>query len=228
MKRIERNLGEVAAGERFEPVYRFEVLFESRDHSVVRNSRGFVTKLEVHRLSNLSRAPKGYSESKVALASFPTAHVVSHRTLKVNAQTREGGHDVYITAFVGDAQASPHFMRYSCLTGATISGMTFNNFVEQALHGVKFQDRIQRYAYETNWSNGEVLQRGTGSNYGEDGFLRPSFMYRHLIDYLYLRTSSRASRDSILPRGIIFFSRLEDKISKRMGPTRAGNRRSLP
>jgi hypothetical protein len=243
--RLERNLCEVAAGERFEPVDRFEVLFKSRYHSVVRNSRGFVTKLsntiEVRRLSNLSRAPNGYSESKVALASFPTAHVVSHRTLKVNAQTPEGGHDGYITAFVGDAQASPHFMRYSGLTGATISCMTFNNFVAQALHGVKFQDRIQRYAFETNWSNGEVVQRGTGSNYGEDGLLRPSFTYRHLIDYLYAQAQehreigsypeeSFLSRDwkiklasALVPRGLetdalfheAIYGRLESEIGKK-------------
>jgi hypothetical protein len=185
----DRNLGQLAAGARFEPVDRFEVLFRRKDHSVVRNSRGHITEIshtiEVRRLSNLSRAPDGYSESKVALASFPTAHVVSHRTVKANAQAQQGGHDGCITAFIGDAQASPHFMRYSGLTGATISCMTFNNFVAQALHGVKFQDRIQRYAFETNWSGGEVVARGTGANYGEDGFLRPGFTYRHLIDYLY-------------------------------------------
>jgi hypothetical protein len=229
--RLERNLGELAAGERFEPVDRFEILFKGGGHSVVRNSRGFVGKMpntiEVRRLSNLSRAPNGYSESKVALASFPTAHVVSHRTLIVNAHTRQGGYDGCITAFVGDAQVSPHFMRYSGLTGATISCMTFNNFVAQALHGVKFQDRIQRYAFETNWSNGEVVQRGTGSNYGEDGLLRPSFTYRHLIDYLYAQAQEHREIGSY-PEESIFFSRLEDKVSKRMGPTRAGNRRSLP
>jgi hypothetical protein len=187
--RLERNLGELAAGERFEPVDRFEVLFKSGGHSVVRNSRGHVQKLpntiEVRRLSNLSRAPNGYSESKVALASFPTANAVSHRTLQVSAQTRQSIHNGCITAFIGDAQASPHFMRYSGLTGATIACMSFNNFVAQALHGVKFQDRIQRYALETNWSNGEVVERGTGANYGEDGLLRPGFNYRDLIDYLY-------------------------------------------
>jgi hypothetical protein len=220
----ERNLGELAAGARFRPVDRFEVLFKRKDHSVVRNSRGHIAEMphtiEIRRLSNLSRAPDGYSESKVALASFPTAHVVSHRTVKVNAQARQGGHDGCITAFVGDAQASPHFMRYSGLTGATIACMSFNNFVAQALHGVKFQDRIQRYAFETNWSNGEVVQRGTGTNYGEDGFLRPGFTYRHLIDYLYAQAQehreigsnpeeSILSRDwkaklasSLVPRGL--------------------------
>jgi hypothetical protein len=205
----ERNLGQLAAGARFEAVDRFEVLFKRKDHSVVRNSRGHIAEMshaiEIRRLSNLSRAPDGYSESKVALASFPTAHVVSHRTVKVNPQARQGGHDGCITAFIGDAQASPHFMRYSGLTGATIACMSFNNFVAQALHGVKFQDRIQRYAFETNWSNGEVVQRGTGANYGEDGFLRPGFTYRHLIDYLYAQAQEHREigsnpEESILSR----------------------------
>jgi hypothetical protein len=205
----EKNLGELAAGERFKPLDRFEVLFKRKDHSVVRNSRGHIGAMshtiEIHRLSNLSRAPNGYSESKVALASFPTAHVVSHRTVKVNAQARLGNHHGSITAFIGDAQASPHFMRYSGLVGATLSCMSFNNFVAQALHGVKFQDRIQRYAFETNWSNGEVVERGTGSNFGEDGLLRPGFTYQHLIDYLYAQAQEHReigsnSDESILSR----------------------------
>jgi hypothetical protein len=60
-------------------------------------------------------------------------------------------------------------MRYSGLTGACINCMSFNNLVGHALLGVPFEERIQRYSFETNWSNGEVVQRGTGSNYGEDG-----------------------------------------------------------
>ena len=78
-------------------------------------------------------------------------------------------------------------MRYSGLTGACINCMTFNNLVAQALRGVRSEERILRYAFETSWSNGEVVKRGTGSNYGEDGFLRPGFPYRKLLDYLYDR-----------------------------------------
>jgi hypothetical protein len=78
-------------------------------------------------------------------------------------------------------------MRYSGLTGACINCMSFNNLVAQALQGVPFEARIQRYAFETNWSNGEVVQRGTGTNYGENGFLRPGWPYRKLVDYLYGR-----------------------------------------
>jgi len=63
--------------------------------------------------------------------------------------------------------------------------MTFNNFVAQTLHGVNVTDRIQRYSFENNWSNGEVVQRGTGSNYGQSGFLRPGFTYKELVNYVY-------------------------------------------
>lgn len=110
-------------------------------------------------------------------------------------------------------------MRYSGLTGACINCMSFNNLVAQALQGTSFEERIQRYAFETNWSNGEVVQRGTGANYGEDGFLRPGFPYRKLLDYLYDRaleyyeigadTETILSRDwkiklaaAIVPRGL--------------------------
>ena len=65
--------------------------------------------------------------------------------------------------------------------------MTFNNFVAQAVAGVSFPDRVKRYALETNWSNGEVVTRGTGANYGEDGFCRPGCTYSHILDYLYAR-----------------------------------------
>jgi hypothetical protein len=109
-------------------------------------------------------------------------------------------------------------MRYSGLTGACINVMSFNNMIALALQGVPFEYRAQRYAFETNWSNGEVVQRGTGANYG-DGFLRPGFPYRELVNYLYARacehhdmnadTDAIVTRDwkikvaaSIVPRGL--------------------------
>jgi hypothetical protein len=94
-------------------------------------------------------------------------------------------------------------MRYSGLTGACINVMSFNNMIGLALQGVPFEYRVQRYAFETNWSNGEVVQRGTGANYG-DGFLRPGFPYRELVNYLYARVSEHrdigADMDAILTR----------------------------
>jgi len=173
-----KSVGELSSGDLFEPIDTFEVVAKRGSSSIVRNNSGGYTVLmkndvPVGRVSDLSRAPDGYSESKVSLAAFPVAHVVSHRTLRVNRVQGRGGEDGFITAHVGDAQASPHFMRYSGLTGACINCMSINNLVAQALQGVPFEDRIQRYAFETNWSNGEVVQRGTGANYGEDGFLFP-------------------------------------------------------
>jgi hypothetical protein len=89
------------------------------------------------------------------------------------------------------------------LTGACINVMSFNNMIGLALQGVPFEYRVQRYAFETNWSNGEVVQRGTGANYG-DGFLRPGFPYRELVNYLYARACEHrdisADTDSILTR----------------------------
>ena len=86
---------------------------------------------------------------------------------------------VYVFAFIGDEQATPHFMRYSGLTGACINSMLFNNFIRQAIIGVPFIDRFRLYCFETNWNNGEVVLRGCGSNFGEEGFLRPGFLYSH-------------------------------------------------
>jgi hypothetical protein len=115
-----------------------------------------------------------------ALATFPVVHEVNHRTMRlVNKATG------YIFTFIGDEQASPHFMRYSGLTGACINAVSFNNFINDALRNVPFVDRLRKFSKETNWSNGEVVQRGTGGNYGEDGFLRPGFSYRSCIDYLF-------------------------------------------
>jgi hypothetical protein len=76
-------------------------------------------------------------------------------------------------------------MRYSGLTGACINAMSFNNFVQKAIEGVPFIQRYREFAQETNWSNGEVVQRGTSGNFGEDGFLRPGFSYEECIDYLF-------------------------------------------
>ena len=105
-----RSLSELAAGDSFQPIDTFEIVAKKGASIVVRNSGGYVCKMSnnirVGRASDLARAPNGYSESKVALASFPVAHVVSHRTLHVNRVKGRGGDDGYITAFVGDAQAS--------------------------------------------------------------------------------------------------------------------------
>eukprot|EP00401_Gymnodinium_catenatum_P058370 CAMPEP_0117594148 /NCGR_PEP_ID=MMETSP0784-20121206/73036_1 /TAXON_ID=39447 /ORGANISM="" /LENGTH=40 /DNA_ID= /DNA_START= /DNA_END= /DNA_ORIENTATION= len=39
--------------------------------------------------------------------------------------------------------------------------MLFNDFLDDAFRGVEFIERFKRYSEATNWSNGEVVQRGT-------------------------------------------------------------------
>ena len=137
------------------------------------------SKTKVHLEGNFTRGPDGNVESRVAIATFPVAHYVNFRTVRLNDFDRG-----YIFAFLGDEQSTPHFMRYSGLTGACVNAMLFNNFIKQALDGVPFIDRFRLYSKETNWSNGEVVTRGTGANYGEDGFLLPGLSYDHGIEYL--------------------------------------------
>lgn len=95
-------------------------------------------------------------------------------------------------------------MRYSGLTGACINAMSFNNFIRKAIDGVPFVDRFRDFATETNWSNGEVVQRGTSNNYGEDGFLRPGFSYSDCMEYLYAKaiehTESQQNWEEFLSR----------------------------
>ena len=199
----------------------YEVIVKRQSDSICRNKYGEVRLIQhsadVRRLSNLSRsAAGGLAESAVALASFPVAHVISRRAVFVNSSS-DG--EKYISAFIGDAQASPHFMRYSGLTGAAINCVAFNNFLGQANEGENFENRSKVYAFNTNWSNGEVVQRGTGANFGQDGFLRPAMKYENLIKYLYDQAKERRainadlgsiiSRDwktklasAIVPRGL--------------------------
>lgn len=105
------TLGELDRDDLFEPIDTFEVLSKHKSFSMVRTSGGYITKMphqvRVGRVSDLARAPDGYSESKVALASFPVQHSVSHRTLRVNRVRGRHGEDGFITAHIGDAQASP-------------------------------------------------------------------------------------------------------------------------
>lgn len=105
-----RTLGDLLVGDTFEPIDTFEIIAKQNGSTIVRNSGGHISimpnKVRVGRASDLARGPNGYSESNVALASFPVSHIVSHRTLRVNHVQGRGGDDGFITAFVGDAQAS--------------------------------------------------------------------------------------------------------------------------
>ncbi|CAB9528137.1 expressed unknown protein [Seminavis robusta] len=165
---------------------RFEILIKKSSEIIVRNVQGRVSvvapNVKVRREGNLTRTPDGNAESKVALATFPVSHYVNYRTLRVNE-----AHQDYVFAFIGDEQATPHFMRYSGLTGACINAMLLNDFIQQAIDGAPFLERYASYSSQTNWSSGEVVTRGSGACFGEDGFLRPGFSYPDLVDYLYAR-----------------------------------------
>jgi hypothetical protein len=65
--------------------------------------------------------------------------------------------------------------------------MLVDRFIRQAVEGVSFEERFADYSNQTNWSSAEVITRGTGACFGEDGFLRPGFSYADFIDYLYSR-----------------------------------------
>lgn len=185
---IGEELRKLAVGESFRITdnmgERYEVLVKQGKFVMVRNVEGVISKLprttEVFREGDLTRSPDGNSESKVALSTFPVAHYVNHRSIRLNNETRG-----YVFAFIGDEQAIPHFMRYSGLTGGCINAMQFNNFIKAAMEGKPFIDRFRLYSQETNWSNGEVVARGCMTNFGEDGFLRPGFSYADGLTYLY-------------------------------------------
>lgn len=120
-----RTVGEDGL-ELIEPVDVFEVVHKTsaKGVSLVRNSEGYIfelsDKLPAWRQSDLARSADGISESKVALATFPVALKVNVRTMRI---LRAEGDDGYVTGFIGDAQASPHFMRYSGLTGTCVRAL---------------------------------------------------------------------------------------------------------
>jgi hypothetical protein len=201
------KVGSFPVGESFrlskDPKEMYEIMAKGPINVIVRNVEGYISTMPrstlVRREGNLTRSPDGNNESRVALATFPVAHYVNHRTLRMN-NVEKG----YVFAFIGDEQATPHFMRYSGLTGACINAMLVANFIKQANDGIPFIDRYREYSVETNWSNGEVVQRGTGNNYGEDGFLRPGFSYKCVVNYLHSKVvehqESGQDLDNVLSR----------------------------
>jgi hypothetical protein len=204
---FDAKLGTLPVGESFRlserPEEKYEVVIKGGSQVIVRNIEGYISKMTkaavIKREGNLTRQPDGNTESRVALATFPVGHYVNFRTARLNNETKG-----YVFAFIGDEQSTPHFMRYSGLTGACVNAMLFNNFIKQAIDGVPFQDRFALYSKETNWNNGEVVTRGTGANYGEDGFLRPGFPYDHGLDYLHSKViefmETKQDLDDLLSR----------------------------
>jgi hypothetical protein len=94
------------------PDDRFEILVKKPNQVVVRNIQGMISikepNVKVLREGNLNRTPDGNAESKVALATFPVSHYLNYRTMRRN----DAQPGLYMTAFIGDEQATPHFMRY--------------------------------------------------------------------------------------------------------------------
>jgi hypothetical protein len=103
------SLGQLRENDVFLIVDYFEVIQKVTQSALVRTSTGHICRLplktRVHVSSDLSRAPNGYSESKVALASFELAHYVSHRTLHLSGKTKSN-REGFVKVLIGDAQAS--------------------------------------------------------------------------------------------------------------------------
>uniref|UniRef100_A0A7S2ET43 Uncharacterized protein n=1 Tax=Ditylum brightwellii TaxID=49249 RepID=A0A7S2ET43_9STRA len=185
------KLGALPEGEAFRIVSdkkeKYEVLVPGRTKVVVRSIEGIVSALSgetiVHRESDLTRQPDGNTESFVSCTTFPVTHYVNYRAVNVLPSK-------YWCSFsIGDGQSSPHFMRYSGLTGAAINAMLINNFLGSSirLENIISRKRVCDISQETNWSNDEVVKRGTGYNFGVDGFLRPGAVYDQLLEYLYYK-----------------------------------------
>ena len=113
---FDERLDRLPVGESFrvsaEPKEKYEVLLKTSHDVVVRNVEGMISRMDkgtsVKLEGNLTRGPDGNAESKVALATFPVAHYVNYRSMRL--LDKEKG---YVIAFIGDEQATPHFMRYS-------------------------------------------------------------------------------------------------------------------
>ena len=137
----------------------------------------------VHLESDLTRCPDGDAESKVAIATFPMSHYVNYRAVNVQKSP------YWCTFAIGDARSSPHFMRYSGLSGAAVNSMLINNYLGASLdiRNVFSRKRVFDLSQETNWSNDEVVKRGTGANYGANGFLRPCFNFNLFVEFLFTK-----------------------------------------
>ena len=113
------------------PEERYEVVIKGATHVIVRNVEGFISKMprstKARREGNLTRGPDGNNESTVGTGYLPCRSL--REPPDIASQRHRKG---YVFAFIGDEQATPHFMRYSGLTGACINAMLFNNFIKQA------------------------------------------------------------------------------------------------
>lgn len=121
------SLGQLRENDVFLIVDYFEVIQKDTQSALVRSSTGHICRLplktRVHVSSDLSRGPNGYSESKVALASFELAHYVSHRTLYLGGKTKSN-RDGFVKVLIGDAQASVSCL-FVILPHCTLNALPF-------------------------------------------------------------------------------------------------------
>eukprot|EP00526_Cylindrotheca_closterium_P004181 CAMPEP_0113607374 /NCGR_PEP_ID=MMETSP0017_2-20120614/3351_1 /TAXON_ID=2856 /ORGANISM="Cylindrotheca closterium" /LENGTH=2590 /DNA_ID=CAMNT_0000515975 /DNA_START=92 /DNA_END=7861 /DNA_ORIENTATION=- /assembly_acc=CAM_ASM_000147 len=184
------DVGDLEVGDAFtvkeKPGERYEVMVKDKEFVFARNANGYMTKSkldrQVRRDSDLTRATDGVTESKVAVSVFVVGQFVNHKSARVNNEK-----DGYIFSFIGDEQATPHFMRPNKLTGTAINAMLVNNFLRSAVQNVPFLFRLERYCVDTNTSNGQVVTSSIGSNHASDGFLRLGFSFKEGVDYLHAK-----------------------------------------
>lgn len=189
---MEVELRDLSVGDSFRVAEKmktkFEILVMNKKDVFARNGEGKVQQFEpdakVIRESNLARSMDCDSESEIAVASFPVAHFINHRSIRLNDWFKG-----YVFASFGEQQSTSHFMRNSGLTGGCVNVIQFNNFIKGAADGVDFIERSRSYSRGVHWSNGEVIQKGIATSFGEDGFLRPGFSYHQGLRYLHARAT---------------------------------------
>jgi hypothetical protein len=195
---VDEDLKELEIGEAFRwavrPTEKYEVIVKEREFIFARNIFGIVVKLKadtkVRRESDLTRALDGNMESEIAITTFSVEQFVSHRTFVVNNRSED-----YIFAFMGEEQATSHFMRSDQLTGVGVNAVIVNNFLKAASDCVPFLDRLKKFCTETDGSNGDVVSSSISSNYAQDGFLRLSFPHSDGIDFLHAKVTECIESD---------------------------------
>lgn len=127
----------------------------------------------------------GITEEKINGPFAGTFSVQQHRVKKNVIEQRSGSHNVVITA-AGDAAASPHFMRYSGLTGARENALHLQKYTRELSNrqspNSRQDDRTRRVALKTL----EEKQQRTGDfviQRGEAFLGKPSRLRRWLGVY---------------------------------------------
>lgn len=186
----DEDVGNLEVGDAFKvsekPGERYELVVKDDDFVFARTVNGHMIKMkpdrQVCRQSDLTRSADGVQESSCAVSTFPVEQFVNHRSARVNNDSTG-----YVFAFIGDEQATPHFMRSSQLAGGATGAILVNNFLKGAIDGQPFLERLERFCTETDGSNGKVVASSISSNHALDGFLRLGFTYKQGIDYLHAK-----------------------------------------